>query len=275
MENSSTKTGGNVKAFVHEIVEQLEMFLTLWRKLPKTTKPEIYKALYAEMGNFSRKRTLSFLIYCVVEAMRRDIGEPATWMGNDGKVGWTGSKINTEIYDALYKDAVAHNQGCGDRIDAILKAYLFGETPVNEYGKYWLQLSSDRFQHLGLKKDDSLFLRELSDADSFDEDLLYVWETPDKKRHLAFAYENFGDITLHDNGGSMLRYPRKKVKLRAKVIGVCKPVKIEPEPQEIKPEIINVTCSECKTTLSGTKEFIKGMGWDLRRFEPLCVQCRW
>lgn len=201
------------------------------------------------------------------------------------KLGQTAAKksvkISGELFEALREKASKDLRTVNMHLEAILEEYLgVSEQPETNQTKEteekleegeWFEVTSDAIAHFNIFTGDDVHVQKTKE---WNENSLYVWETPDGQI-IRLAYENFDDITLHNKNGWIKRYPKKKVKLIGEVTGVYKKIETE-EKEEIEPEQITLVCDGCEVKIKGTREFIKGMGWQLGENsgrKPLCLNC--
>jgi hypothetical protein len=131
--------------------------------------------------------------------------------------------------------------------------------------------SDDRYKHLGINPFDILIYRATKEND---ENQITVWDYDDDTYNYGFAYENFGDITIHNKAGYFTSQPSNKLKLLGVVVGIIKPYDAE-KLGELKPltgEEITAVCDGCRKQLTGTPEFIKKSGWEIEP-KQLCLTC--
>lgn len=88
---------------------------------------------------------------------------------------------------------------------------------LDEYqGLFSLTFVSDLLEQSRIFKGDTLIVAPVK---SWDEENLYVWQTPSGKT-AKYAYDNFGDITLHNKAGWQQRFKAHQIKCLGKVIRV-------------------------------------------------------
>jgi hypothetical protein len=132
--------------------------------------------------------------------------------------------------------------------------------------------SDERYKHLGINPFDILIYRITKEND---ENQITVWDyVDDNAYNYGFAYENFGDITIHNKAEYFTSQPSNKLKLLGVVVGIVKPYDAE-KLGELKPqtgEEITAVCADCRKQLTGTPEFIKKSGWEIEP-KQLCLTC--
>lgn len=139
-------------------------------------------------------------------------------------------------------------------------------------------VATDGLEPFGISKGDYIIYQKEANQNEMREKALLVFDVYGRERFLVgFAYDCFGEIGIFD-GTKTTRHNRVDVRLVGYIAGSIKPFKnavAEPSPEQVEtaaPEEITVVCSHCGTTLSGTPQFLKGMGWKLKG-NPLCLSC--
>lgn len=113
-----------------------------------------------------------------------------------------------------------------------------------------------------------------------DENQIMVFKlTKDKCFRFGFLYENFNEIGVASvSHWQAISYKKKEISIVGVIVAVIKPYdacKTDAFHYEIetKSEEITVVCDGCKRQLTGTPEFIKSEGWDLRNGKTECLNC--
>lgn len=162
-----------------------------------------------------------------------------------------------------------------------------------KFPRYWRErnhedgqivVGSDDLKCYGILENDTLLYDK---TNKFSENDLCVWEHSascfddgESRIYGAFAYDNFGDITLHRNNELVGRYDAKDIKLLGVVSHLTREFStgdkiLFAEESEITHGTTerSVTCKNCRAQLIGSTEFLKGMGWQLKENDVLCVNC--
>ncbi|MFN2390481.1 MAG: hypothetical protein ABR566_00790 [Pyrinomonadaceae bacterium] len=133
------------------------------------------------------------------------------------------------------------------------------------------------FVHLGINVNDTLLFNKSKELN--ENQLTIWWLVKEEICDVGFAFDNFGDITLHNGTGfydedSFRHYKKKEVRLLGVVIGVIKPFDAQ-NLEKSKPGSGEITavCVRCKKQLTGTPEFIKSEGWELEKDKQICLTC--
>lgn len=108
-------------------------------------------------------------------------------------------------------------------------------------------------------------------TDEIDESVLMLLDFGEEVYRTGYAFENFGDISLIQNGEVIKRKPKDKVRVIGKVTNVLKPIIAKPTDRIETTKEIKIECSDCKRTGEGSEGFLKAQGWDLKR--KLCLKC--
>lgn len=140
-----------------------------------------------------------------------------------------------------------------------------------------LTMIGDAFEEYDIFESDSVYIKKVFE---YDESQLTVWKHRDGTFHLGFAYNNFGDISINCLT-SIKRYKKREITLVGVVVGTLRSnnnrlkesADLEQEPETKDETEITAVCGECKTQLSGTREFIKKMGWKIKGENQLCLHC--
>lgn len=121
-------------------------------------------------------------------------------------------------------------------------------------------------------------------VDDWDENRLFVWEISsalrsEKTQKVAFAYDCFGEISLHRGGDFVGRFKPKDLKLLGVVILIgirgCPTLDEIEESEEDKMSAndITVTCKGCSKSITGSKSYITSLGWLIRKNGAECLDC--
>lgn len=139
-----------------------------------------------------------------------------------------------------------------------------------------IAINSDALSKYGVFRKDLLFYKSSHTAE---ENQLSVWESKGKWE-VGFAFNNFGDISIYLPGYEVRRFKKREINILGVVVGVIRfsnyllEDSTEHETTEEKDEaLMTAVCKECKSQLAGTRDFLKKMGWRIKKDFQLCVHC--
>ena len=135
------------------------------------------------------------------------------------------------------------------------------------------------YEAVGLKANDVV---KIEQTGNFDFENAYCWRI--KGEECCFfdvAYDNFGEIGFVN---ILKSYPPNQVICCGKVISVCRnytPEEFQPAafvvPDESAPQTggaeITVTCRECEKQITGSRAFLRGMAWKIKKEYAECPAC--
>ncbi len=134
---------------------------------------------------------------------------------------------------------------------------------------YTSYMVGNEYKQYGLSKGDLIFIQR---TDELQENLLCAFmRAKDKTQFVAYAYDNFGEISIL--GAVIPRSEVGEVKMLGVVVGHMKPYDRRFDPVKDLRLEISVVCDKCHKTESDSPERIKAAGWDLAESERLCFDC--
>lgn len=148
-----------------------------------------------------------------------------------------------------------------------IKAELL-DSDLRYYAASLMDISID-MPLLGIKAGDVAVVKRTT---KIFENRLTIWKARDAQTNSAnYIYDNFGDVSIIFPDGEIKRYKRKDITIHGVLIGVIRPIGAQ-IPEQIDALEIEVVCSDCGKTQTGSEQFLKGMGWKLKG-KPRCLNC--
>lgn len=136
---------------------------------------------------------------------------------------------------------------------------------------------TESYEHLGINANDMLMIKQTQENDESQLSFWLILNTINCQ--MGFAFDNFGDISIHDGKGNFRRYKKKAVRMIGVVVGVVKPFGVQTSVEAAEEsdagakDEITLTCSKCGKEMTGTKKFLRAQGWEIKGDNSLCVKC--
>lgn len=155
----------------------------------------------------------------------------------------------------------------------LLNMIHYTNSPMTAHRQKWQGL-----EELGINEYDIAYTVK---TDIFPDNHITLWKIKNYGFGVGYAFENFGDISIRV-GDEVDTFKKRDCDFLGVVVGVMKPfnapdiyAKKTDDFDADTGDEITVTCSACKATLTGRRDFIIAQGWKLNRLSTLCMTCRW
>jgi hypothetical protein len=138
-------------------------------------------------------------------------------------------------------------------------------------------VSGDYLKPYGINKGDIIVAHH---AETYAEDKPSLWFLSDEKYLvIGFAFDNFGDISICQPDGTVIRYKKRQAQFCGNAVYIIRSLDVlspfetvEPAAERPSEDELTAVCSECEKTETGSRRFLKAQGWKLKG-EQLCVAC--